>query len=696
MSYKDPKDSQQPREQTRQPAQTTGPSLAPGKRTLTSRLPPGPAGAQPPVQQKPDPAAAAARSERAELTARWIDTAIRPDLYPPPVQRKRAGTESDTTTSSQVGGSGQAMPENVQAKMEHAFGSDFSGVRIHEGPQATAMGALAYTQGTDIHFAPGQYAPGSQRGQELLGHELTHVVQQSQGRVQATTQAKGVGINDDPGLEQEADEMGARTARGKAAAPGASIERHTVAASGLALALQRKPLENTGQEYDAGTGGGHDKDAPADEDGLSPRARVILQRLRMQPNLPPDAMSRLSQGLEHVADIVANYPDGESVGEQLSFHIIEDNWQLALLIAVDPRTGAIRLDLGFKDGEAYEFIGSFSISPPRLALEEEAAPSHPESLHRDTDGPELSGSESLPGPTPMEVARFLFAGSAPDKVHLLPQGVGGLASPEPDNTGDAKLEAELKQIEAEIATRERELLILAADMAIDLAGIVDPTPTSDGIAMARDLSRGDYFGAALSGISMIPWLGDAVAKPIKGVRIADKINDVRTLLTKLYKRASSLRKAMKKPGGPVLNAVKGPEIRDIKVPDINTPKLGDDTVPVTGSTPPPANKATDASKSVVRGIERPSVTNPKLDNLVRDLYKGANTKNPIGTGSTADAIRHEAATGQAVGGRFHTQKGQEYARALERWLTKNPDASAADRTAAQSMLDDLRSALEGK
>lgn len=105
------------------------------------------------------------------------------------------------------------MPEAVQAKMESAFDTDFSAVRVHEGPQATAMGALALTQGTDIHFAPGQYDPQSTSGQELLGHELTHVVQQSQGRV--TPQAKGSPINADAGLEAEADAAGARAAKGE-------------------------------------------------------------------------------------------------------------------------------------------------------------------------------------------------------------------------------------------------------------------------------------------------------------------------------------------------------------------------------------------------------------------------------------------------------------------------------------------------
>jgi len=96
------------------------------------------------------------------------------------------------------------------------------------------------------------------------------------------------------------------------------------------------------------------------------------------------------------------------------------------------------------------------------------------------------------------------------------------------------------------------------------------------------------------------------------------------------------------------------------------------------------------------GIPRPSVVDPDLKNLVRELYKGAETKSPIGTGSTADAIRYEARTGEAVGGKFHTQKGQDYARALEKWIVKHPDAAPADRAAAQAVLDDLRSALTGK
>jgi hypothetical protein len=102
------------------------------------------------------------------------------------------------------------MPDEVKGKMEGAFDADFSDVRVHPNSDlATDIGALAYTQGSDVHFAPGQYNPGDAVGQRIIGHELAHVIQQRDGRVQPTTQALGMPVNDDPGLEGEADIKGA-------------------------------------------------------------------------------------------------------------------------------------------------------------------------------------------------------------------------------------------------------------------------------------------------------------------------------------------------------------------------------------------------------------------------------------------------------------------------------------------------------
>lgn len=106
------------------------------------------------------------------------------------------------------------IPDAVKQRMEESFNTDFSGVRVHpDSAAAPEVGALAYTQGTDIHFAPGQFKPDTSAGQQLLGHELAHVVQQSEGRVQPITEIGGMPVNDNEGLEHEADVLGAKAAR---------------------------------------------------------------------------------------------------------------------------------------------------------------------------------------------------------------------------------------------------------------------------------------------------------------------------------------------------------------------------------------------------------------------------------------------------------------------------------------------------
>jgi hypothetical protein len=106
-------------------------------------------------------------------------------------------------------GPGERLPPVLQRKMEELFRADFSDVRIHVGPQAAAIGAVAFTMASDVFFAPGQYEPHSPRGQRLLGHELTHVVQQRAGLVRNPF-GSGIAVVQDPRLEAEAERMGLR------------------------------------------------------------------------------------------------------------------------------------------------------------------------------------------------------------------------------------------------------------------------------------------------------------------------------------------------------------------------------------------------------------------------------------------------------------------------------------------------------
>lgn len=101
------------------------------------------------------------------------------------------------------------VSDGVMSQMENAFQADFSDVKVHpNSSKAPDVGAVAYTQGSDIHFAPGQFKPDTSQGRQLLGHELTHVVQQREGKVQPTTEVNGLPVNDDLSFEKEADDMG--------------------------------------------------------------------------------------------------------------------------------------------------------------------------------------------------------------------------------------------------------------------------------------------------------------------------------------------------------------------------------------------------------------------------------------------------------------------------------------------------------
>ncbi len=116
------------------------------------------------------------------------------------------------------GAGGRPLPESVRQKMESFFKTDFSDVRVHVGTEAPSIGALAFTLGSNLYFAPGQYNPDSPQGQQLLGHELTHVVQQRSGRVRNPF-GSGIAVVQDHALEAEADRMGQRAAAHVVAAP---------------------------------------------------------------------------------------------------------------------------------------------------------------------------------------------------------------------------------------------------------------------------------------------------------------------------------------------------------------------------------------------------------------------------------------------------------------------------------------------
>jgi hypothetical protein len=120
------------------------------------------------------------------------------------VQGKFASAELQTQPKQAPHTNNTGLPDQLKSGIESLSGLSMDHVRVHyNSPQPAQLNALAYAQGSDIHLAPGQ--------ERHLPHEAWHVVQQAQGRVRPTMQmAGGLAVNDDAGLEREADVMGAR------------------------------------------------------------------------------------------------------------------------------------------------------------------------------------------------------------------------------------------------------------------------------------------------------------------------------------------------------------------------------------------------------------------------------------------------------------------------------------------------------
>lgn len=178
-------------------------------------------------------AAAAPRSESRVGTSEINDH--RPTAA---VQRKLADMANENVSQLQQNDTG--LPAGLKSGIENISGLSMDDVRVHRNSDKPAqLSAHAYAQGTDIHLAPGQ--------EKHLPHEAWHVVQQKQGRVRPTSMLNGtVAINDNPGLEGEADTMGARALWAKPG-PATQLRKATTVPT-----VQRVENEELRKQTDAG------------------------------------------------------------------------------------------------------------------------------------------------------------------------------------------------------------------------------------------------------------------------------------------------------------------------------------------------------------------------------------------------------------------------------------------------------------
>lgn len=134
---------------------------------------------------------------------------------------------------------GNGLPEPLKTNLENQSGYDLSDVTVYKNSEMPAqLMAHAYAQGNEIHLAPGQ--------EKHLPHEAWHVVQQKQGRVRETMQMKGIGVNDDVGLEKEADLMSMKAQRSPQPNGLGQLKKPTTGSK----AVQRIKTVIVGEEHD--------------------------------------------------------------------------------------------------------------------------------------------------------------------------------------------------------------------------------------------------------------------------------------------------------------------------------------------------------------------------------------------------------------------------------------------------------------
>lgn len=145
---------------------------------------------------------------------------------PTPIGAERRHDEREKRHAS-------GLPDRLKAGVETLSGVSLDDVTVHyNSPQPVQVQASAYTQGSQIHVGPGQ--------EKHLPHEAWHVVQQAKGRVKPTIQLKdGVPVNDDAGLEHEADAMGAKALTPAAQLRGVPTLRETLSQASQET-IQRK------------------------------------------------------------------------------------------------------------------------------------------------------------------------------------------------------------------------------------------------------------------------------------------------------------------------------------------------------------------------------------------------------------------------------------------------------------------------
>lgn len=215
-------------------------------------------------------------------------------------------------------GSGQSLDEDTSERMGSAMGSDFSGVKVHTDSNSDQLSrsiqARAFTTGSDVFFRKGEYDPGSKPGQELLAHELTHVVQQGAAGPNNDTpvQKKSVDIIQrvmEPAYVNDAAQLhtvDVTTGEDKGVVRGGKKFR-----AGDEIEADQSQLAGPNDEWINASGGG--------KTGYLRMGKVVMKSLLSPTSDPADESSPKSEGFSEFTDLLGGGNDTASGGVEAGY-----------------------------------------------------------------------------------------------------------------------------------------------------------------------------------------------------------------------------------------------------------------------------------------------------------------------------------------------------------------------------------------
>ena len=218
------------------------------------------------------------------------------------------------------------LPDQLKSGMESISGLSLNDVKVHRNSDRPAqLQAHAYAQGTDIHLGPGQ--------EKHLPHELGHVVQQKQGRVKPTVQLKGkVNINDDPGLEKEADVLGAKAMQLKVIPGFSALQTSNVSSTFSSNTFQLEPKNPAPEKIDR-----RDDQWPIGPKNKDGKEVEETSNIVDENKLDDDLWFKASKGIEEVESTEENLPTYDK-GVSSAFHVTTHARSAgSILNRIDPR-----------------------------------------------------------------------------------------------------------------------------------------------------------------------------------------------------------------------------------------------------------------------------------------------------------------------------------------------------------------------